>query len=191
MARWSNVRWTEAGQVAETIGWSDFPLNSAHAAPETFADELRRQGRLMEAVQFLAHALPRFETVAWAARTVRDLPRRAAARGDEHQRAALRCALLWLQDPSETRRRAARAAADAVQTGGPERFAALAAFYSGGSLAPETCQPVPAPKGVTGRLASGAVLLAAEQCEDMKAALHTALDMGERIAVDGLTAGAE
>ncbi len=188
MTRWTNVRWTEAGQLAGALGWKQMPADEARKPPEAFTQGLRSQGKLTEAVQFVAQALPRFEAVAWAARAVRDLPR--TGRPGEAETAAIRSTLLWVQDPTDHRRRAARAAADAIPEAGPERLAALAAFYSGGSLAPEGPgqQPVPAPKEMTGRFAAGAVLMAAYQCEDAKAALQAALDMGEIIAAGGLAA---
>jgi hypothetical protein len=180
MTRWTNVRWSEAAQVAQALGWPTLPDSDARMAPEIYAERLRRDGRLVEAVQFMGQALPRFEGVAWAVRLVRDLPRTTSA-GDA-ARSALRSALLWLQDPSEHRRRQARSAAEAVQDGGPERLAAMAVFYSGGSLSPGDGQPVPAPKTVSGRLAAGAVLVAAAQCASMPEALQIALDEGDRVA---------
>jgi hypothetical protein len=179
MATWTRVKWTEAGQV------TDLPEDDvdARSDPADYFERLRQAGRLTDAAFFLGEALPRLETVAWAARTVRDAP----APGRSHQDAdALRCALLWVQDPSEPRRRAAYETAMAATDRGAERMVALAAFFSGGSIAPEGCPPVQAPKDAAGAFAAGAVVLAAARSGDMDAALVRSLDLGQVIAEEGL-----
>jgi hypothetical protein len=180
MGRWTNVRWTEAGQLAPALGLKRLPPDEAKLSPADYVAKLRRENRLPQAVQALAAALPRFDAVAWAVRAVRDLP--VETPRDEEQAAALRAALLWLQDTSEGRRRAAQAAAELTGDSGPEHLAAMAVFYSGGSIAAEGAVPLPAPKETAGRFAAAAVTMAASQCADMRAALDRALDWGERVA---------
>lgn len=177
MGRWKHVKWTEAGQVGSILGWK--PAADDRSDPEVRFDALRAAGKPDEAAMYLGQALSRFEAVAWAARAVRDLspPERPRADSD-----ALKAALLWLQDPSESRRRAAFDAAQAASDSGPERLCALAAFFSGGSMAPETVQPVLAPKDATGRLAAAAVLMAAMATDRHIEALNKALDWGEALA---------
>ena len=184
MNDWKLVKWTEAGQVTEKLGWPPEEAAIARAAPRDYFANLREGPRLEPAVFFLGVALPRMETVGWAARTVRDygeglrLPR-----GDAD---ALKAALLWVQDPSEQRRRAAFAAAAFAADGSAERMTAMAAFFSGGSMTPENCAPVPAPPEIAGRFSAGAIIVAANRCPDRKAALNRALDVGEAIAQFGL-----
>lgn len=180
MDRWKNVRWTEAGQLAPALGLKRLPPEVAQLSPADYVARLRGENRQSDAVQALAAALSRFDAVAWAVRAVRDLA--VQARRDEEQDAALKAALLWLQDSSEPRRRAARAAADALKDGGAEYMAAMAVFYSGGSITAEAMEPVPAPKETAGRFAAAAVMMAASRCADMRAALERALDWGERMA---------
>jgi hypothetical protein len=176
MGRWTHVRWTEAGQVTAILGWP--PSAEDGKAPEALFDDLRAQGRDDEAALFLGQALPRFEVVTWAARTVRDLtPAERTPDGD-----ALKAALLWLQDPSESRRRAAFDAAQLAGDTCPQRLCALAVFFSGGSLAPDNLQPVLAPKEVAGRFAAGAVLAAATASGRRKEALEKAFALGEALA---------
>ncbi|HYD44696.1 MAG TPA: hypothetical protein VEA79_05465 [Phenylobacterium sp.] len=183
MARWQRVKWTEAGQVI------DLPEADPQAreAPEAYFERLRQAGRLTDAAFFLGRALPRHETVAWAARTVRDLPDPEAKRQDAD---ALKAALLWVQDPSEPRRRAAYDAANAATNHSAEQMAALAAFFSGGSMAPEGCDPVQAPMDAAGTFAAGAVVIAAARTGDINAALAKGLDAGARIAEKGLATDA-
>jgi hypothetical protein len=187
MNEWTRVKWTEAGQVV-ALAAEDAPEDKALSlAPSAYFAQLRGQARRAEAVKFLALALPRLEAVAWAARAVRDTKTSAAPKADEVR--ALRSALLWVSDPRENRRRAAFEAAQECAPASAERLVAMGAFCSGGSIAPEDCPPVQPPRGAAGLFASGAVLSAAAASPNMQAALDTALDMGAKIARDGLEAG--
>lgn len=174
---WSRVKWSEAAQITALLGRAD---EGRDMAPARYFARLMSAGRLDDAVHFLALALPRFESVAWAARMVRDIS--GPERAGESEAAALKSALLWLQDPVETRRRAAFEAAEAAPSDSAGRMAALAVFYSGGSIAPIDCQPLPAPREAAGRFAAGAILLAAARAPDMEAALRKALASGEALA---------
>jgi hypothetical protein len=187
MADWNRVKWSEASQVLDLLGDVEGLPEAGAASPAAYFEQLRAAGRLAEAARFLAHALPRLETVAWAARTVRDLPAPPgkSRRVDE---LALRAALFWVGDPTEHRRQAAFEAAMACDDPSPEQQAALAVFYSGGSIAPPELQPVHAPREGVHRCASGAVLLAAVRSGNMNGALARALDTGAAIAARGLEA---
>src|ERR1700722_18670772 len=105
MTEWSRVKWSEAAQVIDLLDWAPPTEEVGRTPPELYFQELRRSKRVEDATFFLGMALPRHETVAWAARSVRDI-----GEGRERPRAdsdALKAALLWVQDPSEPRRRAA------------------------------------------------------------------------------------
>ncbi|HWA61609.1 MAG TPA: hypothetical protein VG939_09545, partial [Caulobacteraceae bacterium] len=180
MASWDRVRWTEAGQIAELLGWPAPSPEDGRSPPQAFFARLRADGRLHDAAFFLGQALPRFETVAWAAGTVRSF-KPAGQDRDE----ALDAALAWLNDPSEANRRTAYEAAGRAPQASPGRLAALAAFFSGGSMSPEGQPPVPAPRDAAGRFAAGAVLLASIQSSDQTASLTHALDQGETLAAKG------
>ena len=101
--------------------------------------------------------------------------------------AAFKATLLWVQDPSDQRRRAAHDAAKRIGDRTPAQLVALAAFFSGGSLSPPQYPAVPAPPHATGRLAAGAVLLASEAAPDPKKALRQALAAADLIAAEGVT----
>jgi hypothetical protein len=184
MENWARVKWTEAGQIAELLDGQLDPGAQAGATPKAFFDTLKAQGRLHDAVLFLGQALPRYETVAWAVRAVRDL--RQGRPGKPADANALNAALLWVDDPgNEQLRQAAYAAAELASQDSAERMAALSVYFSGGSIAPPDCPPVPAPRQLAGRLAAGAVALAAIDCEDQTRAYGRALTLGERFAVVG------
>jgi len=186
MTDWTRVKWTEAGQVIDLLDWASPSEEVGRTRPQAYFQDLRKASRLEDAVFFLGMALPRHETVTWAARSVRDI-----SEGRERPRPdidALRAALLWVQDPSEPRRRAAFEAAKLANHACAERLAAMAVFLSGGSLAPDNVQPVPAPTDVAGRIGAGAILVAASKRPDRVAAINHALDEGDAIArwgVDG------
>jgi hypothetical protein len=178
MKRWKQVRWTEAGQITAILGWPASEHDTQ--PPEAFFDRLLEQGRDDDAAMFLGQALPRYEVVAWAAQTVRDLaPANLAAQDAE----ALDAALRWLTDPSDNRRRAAFDAAAKASGTSPQRMCALAVFFSGGSLAPADLEPLPAPKDAAGKFAAGAVLTAATRSGRRQEGLRAALALGEALAV--------
>jgi hypothetical protein len=177
MKRWNQVKWTEAGQVRAILGWP--PSDRDADSPETFFDALRAEGRDEDAVMFLGQALPRFEVVAWAARAVRNLSPPDPPRADAE---ALKTALLWLQDPSDNRRRAAFEASSQIEDVSPQRLCALAVFFSGGSLAPTNVEPVPTPRDAAGKFAAGAVLTAVARSGDRKMAMTSALRLGDAVA---------
>ena len=178
---WTRVKWSEARQITRLLDWPATASDLDGAlSPSLYFEGLRSAGRTVEAVEFIGQALPRWEAVAWAARAVRDL------QPDEEpspaKAAALKSALLWIQDPTESRRRAAFDAAEAAPATCAERLAALAAFYSGGSIAPPDCEPMPAAPNAAGRFASGAVLVAAFSRPDHAVALARCLDTGAALA---------
>ncbi len=82
---------------------------------------------------------------------------------------ALAAAEKWVSDPSEDHRRTAQAAATAAGMGAPAGCAAMAAFFSGGSLAPPNAPVVPPGEHLTAHAAAGAVMLAAVLTEPQKA----------------------
>lgn len=177
--QWTRVKWSEASQITALLR-GRATRDGEGMAPSDYFPLLVSAGRLGDAVQFLALALPRFETVAWAARVVRDMAQPAAP--EDPEAAALKSVLLWLQDPVEGRRRTAFDAAQAAAPNSPQGMAAMAVFYSGGSVAPSGCPPLTAPPDAAARFAAGAILLAAARNPDMDATLRQALAAGEKLA---------
>ena len=118
---------------------------------------LEESGLLAAAARLVAHALPAREAVWWACvcadhTAPADLP--------EPDRAARAAAERWVRQPGEVSRRAAMEAAQAAGLLTPEAWVGVAAFWSGGSIAPEG-QPVLAPAPhLCGTAAAGSVLLA-------------------------------
>jgi len=113
---------------------------------------------LVDALNFLAQALTRPDAVGWSVRCVRD----ALKSPSPPVAQALDAAARWKADPSEANRRAAHAASQSVPSDSPAGFTCLAAFFSGGSIAPANVSAVvPPADNLTGCMAAGAVMLAA------------------------------
>ena len=130
----------------------------AGESPAQFANDLLAAKNLTGAVQFFAFALPPREAVWWACLCSRDALREPVP---EPLKDAVDAAEAWVRDPSEGHRRAAMARAQATDLKSPAAWAAVAAFWSGGSLAPENLPEVPAAPHLTGCAVAGAVMLAA------------------------------
>jgi hypothetical protein len=93
----------------------------------------------------------------------------AGANPPAPEAAALQAAEKWAADPSDDNRRAAYPASEAATLGTPAGCAALAAFFSGGSLAPPNVTAVPPKEGLTAKVVGGALLLASVLTEPQKA----------------------
>ena len=128
------------------------------ATPAQFLNTLVAAKDLGPAVQFLAFALPAREAVWWACLCARDQLR---APVPEPLLAAVAAAEAWVRKPTEEHRRAAMQCAQATDLKSPAAWAAVAAFWSGGSLAPENLPEVAAPPHLMGSAVVSTVMLAA------------------------------
>jgi hypothetical protein len=152
--------------------------------PRAFLDELKMRTLHGDAVRFLAHALPKREAVWWACVCARDTLSEATP---EPVSTALSAAEEWVFRPTEENRRAAMERANSVGFKTPSGWAAVAAFWSGGSMAPPDAPAVPPGETLTASAAAGAILLAAVQTEPERAAekFGRFLDYGYDIADGG------
>lgn len=152
-----------------------FPLGDESKAlakdgqtPKQLIDLLAEKQQWPDAIKLLAHALPKREAVWWACLVARqtygttNVPPKIAA--------AIAAAEKWVSDPSENNRQATFPAAEAAELGNPAGCAAIAAFWSGGSLAPPTAPVVPPGELLTAHGVSGGIVLAAVMNEPQKSA---------------------
>ncbi len=153
------------------------------AGPREYVDALVQAGRLADAVRFIAHALPKRESVWWAW-----VSARRAVEGDAPPpvKAALEATEKWIAQPNEENRRAAMSAAEAAGPETPAGCAAFAAFLSGPSLAPPDVQAVPpgpydTAKAVAGAVTLAAVAVPAKAAENLRASVQQGLDVTARI----------
>ena len=162
---------------------ADAVTKACTQVPEAL-DRLTSSGFLIEATRLVAHALPKREAVWWACMCAIhtapvDLP--------DADRKCREAAEDWVRQQAETSR---RVAFDLAQAGGfrtPEAWAAMAAFWSGGSMAPEGQPAVPPAPHLTGTAVAGSVALAAVRGDVARrdARLHQFLESGRNIATGG------
>jgi hypothetical protein len=151
--------------VAE-LGEEAMALLRPDLKPLDFVALLMEKALYPDAVRFIAHALPKREAVWWGWVCAR----RAA--GDNPQpkiKAALDATEKWIAQPSEDNRRSAMAAAQKAELGTAAGCAGLAAFFSGGSLAPPEAPVVPPGEFLSAKAVSGAVIFAAVAKEPERA----------------------
>jgi hypothetical protein len=122
------------------------------------AARLRAAGHVEDEARLFAYALPRREAVWWACMCARAVPDPGLPAADA---GALDAAEQWVRKPEEANRRAALAAAEATAYRTAEAWAAQAAGWSGGSLAPEGQPVVPPADHLCATAVIGAVRLAA------------------------------
>ncbi len=159
-------------------------LMRAELHPQEYVALLMDKTLFADAVRFMAHALPKREGVWWAWTCAR---RVSGAQSPLTIEAALKACEKWIAQPNEENRRAAMAAAEKAKFSTAAGCAALAAFFSGGSLAPPDARAVPPGEYLTAKAVAGSVILAAVSREPEKAPekfrsfVAQALDVTSRI----------
>jgi hypothetical protein len=146
---------------------------------------LEADGFLLPAARLIAFALPRREAVWWACMCALhtappDLP--------SPDRLAREAAENWVRQQTDAQRRTAMEHAETNDFASPEAWAAVAAFWSGESMAPAGQPAVPPPPHLTGTAVAGAVALAATRGDVLrqKARLLRFLESGRNIAAGGV-----
>jgi hypothetical protein len=148
-------------------------------SPQAYLALLVEADLIGDAVRFVAFSLPIREGIWWACVVAHS----AIAEPTEREGACLEHAAAWVYEPSEERRRQCMAAAESSSFQGAAAYAALAVFWSGGSLAPEGMPEAPADPSL-GPIGVGAsVLLSITQGDPLqlgprfKAAIRRATDI--------------
>src|SRR5215831_1215878 len=142
---------------AQQLLGSDEPVS-----PRSFLGQLMDNELHIDAVKFLAHALPRREAVWWAWVCARKASGPEPATPIKH---ALDAAERWIVQPTEEHRRQALVFGEAADFGTAAGCACLAAFMTGGSLAPADAPVVPPGEFMTAKAVFGSVTLAAVATE--------------------------
>lgn len=133
-----------------------------------------------EAITFCAYLLARRVAVWWGHQCLARLKDVL----DEQDREMLVLAEDWIREPEEDRRYAALDAAMATRVKTPGVWIALAAGWSGGSLAPRNLAPVTPPPYLTPRAVNTGILaaLARRPMADRSAALRDLTELGLSLA---------
>ena len=128
-------------------------------SPEAYLDSLTKAGLMSDAIRWLAQGLRPRESVWWACLAARAFVE-WGNKLPEPDLAALTAAETWVFKPEEENRRAAMAKAQETGYQSPASWAAIAAFWSGGSMAPPDVPAVPPPQHLIGRAVWGAIMIA-------------------------------
>jgi hypothetical protein len=175
---------TKAVDVCKLFKLSDpaGPLLTDGQTLGTFVQLLMEKKLPQDAVQVLAHGLPKRPGVWWACWGCRQVFGEKPA---VEVAAALEAAEKWAAEPSDSHREAVRPAAEAVGLSTPAGCAAMAAYFSGGSLAPAEAKPVSPPETLTAQMVAAALFLAsAADRPRANERLAAFVDEGLRIARD-------
>lgn len=158
----------KAGEIARYFTLSDEgrAVLQPEAEPEEFAQKLQAATAYPDAVQVIAHYLPKRQGVFWAMTCVRQ----TFPEPPPEAEAALKAAERWIAEPNDDTRNAALKAADAADSGTPAGCTALAAYYADGLPRTEDARTNAKAYFMTAKLVSAAVLLsAASDPEQMQA----------------------
>lgn len=150
------------------------PLLTPSQTPREFLEVLLANKKNAAAIDFLAHALPAREAIWWGSLCLQHV---SGSKLPPVEAAAEKAAVRWVLDPTEENRRAAQAPGEAARVGTSAGCLAMAATWTGGSLAPPVPSPhakappiPPVPPGpfLPAEAVAGAVMLAAVKAEPTK-----------------------
>ncbi|MGI9625858.1 MAG: DUF6931 family protein [Longimicrobiales bacterium] len=158
-------------------------LAGSQAKPVDFVGALADADQFVEAIGFLAHALPKREAVWWAWTCARDT---AGTEPKEVIQAALDATGSWITDPTDDNRRAAYQAAQDADIGTPAGCAGAAAFFCGDTMGPPDQPPMPPGEYMAAKAIAGCILLSAatkpEEIGDLfRDFMSRGLDVAERV----------
>jgi hypothetical protein len=141
-----------------TLGDEAKQVLNPDLSAEEYLDALLSKQLHPDAVQFIAHYLPKRQAVWWALGCVKQA---APPELPPEQEAAMKTTERWIAEPTEENRQATFKAAEAADTSTPAGITALAAYYT--DALPPTADPEKNAKAyfVTAKLVTAAVMLAA------------------------------
>lgn len=159
------------------------------ADASSFLISLIAQQLWSDAVLLLAHGLQKRSAVWWACQVCRDQLQMQSVRQSDNQAyelAALDLTERWVRDPQEKYRLAACQAGVAAGNRSPAHWAAMAAFWSTGSMTPDAGVATPAPPFLYARAVASALDFAGARCGTQRDAFYRdALRRGIGLASGG------
>ncbi|MFN8654566.1 MAG: hypothetical protein U0133_21885 [Gemmatimonadales bacterium] len=159
------------------LGKDATALLAPDIAHRAFVAKLVEKELWMDAVGYLAHALPKREGVWWAWVTAK---RAAGPEPEPKIKESLEATEKWIAQPTDENRRVAFAKAEKADLGTAAGCSGAAAFFAGDSLAPPNLQAVPPGEWDTAKAIAGAVLIAvtATEPEKLKEKFQAAIQQG-------------
>ena len=134
-----------------------------HQSEEELLSALKSENWFNDAIRLHVHLLSPTDAILWAANSIRYLLDGALKPGDSD---AIQKASDWAENPSESSRRECGRTAESLDYEGTGGTLALAAFLSGGNIAPEEFEEEVQPEPFSfGQAAAGAVLLAISEID--------------------------
>jgi hypothetical protein len=166
--RWTKVKAARAAEVCPHFNLKEEarPLLRDELSPSAFVAALVAAKQYAAAVDFLAHALPAREAVWWGCICLRH----ASPELPPPEQAACKAAVDWVLAPTDETRQAAQQPGEKAGLATPAGGLALAATWTGGSLAPPKCPAVPPGPFVPAKAVAGAIKLAAAKGDPTKMA---------------------
>lgn len=180
-------------ELIERAGVSDEAVErlDAQANARRNVEVLLEAGLVEDATRMIAQALPKNYAIAWACSCLKRVLDPASP-ADEREREAVQTVEQWLADPSEKNRQAALDFAEAGGFATAGCWAAAAAGWSGGSLAPRGYTEIPPPDAVAGHAVHGALqLAAARRGAGMHAMLQEFIDEALKVFGSGASSRGE
>ncbi|WP_372731494.1 hypothetical protein [Novosphingobium sp.] len=174
MDTWTLSTWTDAAQLAAYVNPRQVPEQARDVAPPAWFAHLREAGEVVDAVNFIAHAMPRYECVVWAVRTLIDI-------GIDRTDPAIVAALRWIDNPSDGLRRAAAHLGESLDDETPQSLLCQTIFLSGGSISEEDLPAIQPPPDTCAKLAAATVLTAAFGSDEADKAISKGLTLGETV----------
>jgi hypothetical protein len=172
------VRFATARELFETFptAGEDMAAQPSDAPSLDYLRALVKSRTPEDAVTFCAYLLPRRVAVWWGHQCLTNLPDILA----QQDHALLAAAEDWVREPEEERRYAALDAGMAAPAKTPGAWIALAAGWSGGSMAPPGSAPVVPPPHLTARAVNAGVLSAVARValKQRAAVLSACVSMG-------------
>lgn len=131
-------------------------------SPEEFLEQLIGKALYPDAIRFLSQALSNREATWWACLSVR-----AALQKNPPSEVllALDSAEKWVYKPTDENRLTTFDLAEKATFDAPASWAAMAAFWSGGNISPQSDATVEPAADLNGKAVAGAVMLAAVKGE--------------------------
>lgn len=174
----NRLRFNTARELFETFPTAseDMMAGPADQPSLDFLRDLLATATPEDAVTFCAYLLPRRVAVWWGHQCLINLPEGLVGQDS----GLLASAEDWVREPEEERRYAALDAGMAAPIKTPGAWIALAAGWSGGSMAPSGMAPVVPPAHLTARAVNAAVLsaLARVPLKQRAAVLSACVSMG-------------
>lgn len=172
MTHWTRSTWSDAGQIVEIIDPTKLAGEAAGKSLDAWCAKLVQDGDLARAVEFMAHAMSRYDCIGWAVQS--SIAEELVLRTDP----MIVKVLQWVDNPEDERRRAVGAEVDSARIESPARLLCQAVFFSGGSIAPLDMPPIQPPADLCSRFATAALLLGVQSGPAPMVSLRNIIEAG-------------